>query len=48
MLDTRMKAVLATHLPAILMIQERSKNEEHAYHDRENLCWDRDVRVEVR
>lgn len=43
-----MKAVLATHLPAILMIQERSKNEEHAYHDRENLCWDRDVRVEVR
>lgn len=43
-----MKAILAPQLPAILMIQERSKNEEHAYHDRENLCWDRDVKVEVR
>lgn len=30
-----------------LIIQERSKNEEQAYHNRQILNWDRDGRVEV-
>lgn len=44
LLDTRMNTVLA---PAVLTILEKSKNVEQAYHDRENLHWDRDVTVEV-
>jgi len=47
LLDTRRKAVLAPQLPTILTIKERNKNEGQAYHDRENLRWDRHVRVEV-
>lgn len=48
LVDTRMKTVLAPQLPAVLTIQERSEKEEQTYHDRENLHWDRDVRVEAR
>lgn len=47
LLDTGMKTVPAPQLPAVLTIQERSKNNEQAYHDRENLRWDRGVRVVV-
>lgn len=47
LLDTRMNAVLAPQLPGVLTVQERHKNEERACCNREELCWDRDVRVGV-